>query len=101
MRSFLKLAAVLALVFVTASAPAAAPSAPVVQGVGPAFQSIGPLSFAPDGMLFAGDTASAAIFAVDLGGAAGGGAAGSAVVEGIDQKIAALLGTTAAEITIT
>jgi len=101
MRSFLKLAAVLSFVVVTASAPAAAPSAAVMQGTGPAFQSIGPLAFAPDGTLFAGDTTSAAIFAVDLGTAANGGAQGSAVVEGIDQKIAAVLGTAANEIAIT
>ena len=101
MRSFLKLAAVLSFVVVTASAPAAAPAAAVLQGTGPAFQSIGPLAFAPDGTLFAGDTASAAIFAVDLGAAGNGGAAGSAAVAGIDQKIAALLGTAANEIAIT
>lgn len=104
MRSFYKLAAVLAVVFLSASAPAAAPGvspAPVTQGVGPAFQSIGPLAFGADGMLFAGDTASAAILAVDLGSAASGGAQGSAAVAGIDQKIAALLGTAANEIAIT
>src|SRR5262245_28979488 len=101
MRSFLKLASVVAIVFLTASAPAAAPTAPVLQGTGPAFQSIGPLAFAADGTLFAGDTAAASIFAVDLGAAATGGAPGSAVVSGIDQKIAALLGTAANEIAIT
>jgi len=101
MRSFLKLSSVLALVFMTASAPAAAPSAAVVQGTGPAFQSIGPLAFAPDGTLFAGDTAQASIFAVDLGAAASGGAQGSAAVTGIDQKIASLLGTAPNEIAIT
>ena len=100
MRSFLKLAAVLSFVVVTASTPAAAPST-VMQGTGPAFQSIGPLAFAPDGTLFAGDTAAAAIFAVDLGVAANGGAQGSAAVDGIDQKIAAVLGTAANEIAIT
>jgi hypothetical protein len=83
------------------AAPAFAPPTEVVQGVGPAFASIGPLAFAPDGTLYAGDTASAAILAVDLGAAATGGAAGSGAVAGIDEKIAALLGTVAAEIAIT
>ena len=101
-RSMLKLAAVLATVVLTASMPAAAPTAaPVTQGVGPSFQSIGPLAFSPDGMLYAGDTASASIVAVDLGAAATGGASGSAAVQGIDQKIAAMLGTAANEIAIT
>ena len=101
-RSILKLAAVLAVVVLTASVPGAAPTtAPVTQGVGPSFQSIGPLAFAPDGMLYAGDTAAASILAVDLGAAASGGAAGSAAVQGIDQKIAATLGTAANEIAIT
>ena len=101
-RSILKLAAVLAVVAMTASMPAAAPTtAPVTQGVGPSFQSIGPLTFAPDGMLYAGDTAAASILAVDLGTAASGGAPGSSAVQGIDQKIAAMLGTAATEIAIT
>jgi hypothetical protein len=101
MRSFLKLVAVVTLVLSTASMPAAAPAAAVVQGTGPAFTSIGPLAFGADGMLFAGDTAAASIFAVDLGAAANGGAAGSAAITGVDQKIAELLGTAPAEIAIT
>jgi len=52
-------------------------------------------------MLYAGDTAAASIVAVDLGAAASGGAPGSAAVQGIDQKIAAMLGTAANEIAIT
>ena len=52
-------------------------------------------------MLFAGDTGAASILAVDLGAAANGGAPGSAAVPGIDQKIAAMLGTAANEIAIT
>ena len=99
MRSFVKLAAVLAVALSTASVPAAAPGSFVTQGVGPAFSSIGPLAFAPDGTLYAGDTASAAIVALDLGSASG--SQGTAAVTGIDQKIAALLGTAPAEISIT
>jgi len=103
-RSLIALATLLVAGLSTASNPSATPSpAPSVveQGTGPTFASIGPLAFAPDGTLYAGDTASAAILAVDLGAAATGGVAGSAAVAGIDQKIAALLGTAPAEIAIT
>jgi len=71
------------------------------QGSGPALQSIGPLTFAPDGTLFAADTQSAAIFAIDLGARATGGAPGAKNIPAIDQKIAAMLGTEAREIQVT
>ena len=70
-------------------------------GEGPTFGSIGPLAFAPDGTLFAADTQGAAIVALDLGTQAGGGAAGAKGLDGIDQKLAALLGTGASEVAIT
>ena len=72
-----------------------------VQGSGPVLQSIGPLTFAPDGTLFAADTQSAAIFAIDLGAQATGGAAGAKNIPAIDQKIAGMLGTEAREIQVT
>jgi hypothetical protein len=101
MRRFsLKLAAALAVALGSVSVPGAAPAV-VTQGTGPAFSTIGPLTFGPDGMLYAGDTGAAAIVAVDLGTAASAGAPGSTEVAGIDQKIAELLGTSAAEVTIT
>jgi len=59
------------------------------------------MAFSADGVLFAGDTQSAAIFALDLGQAATGGAAGAAAIPAFDQKVAALLGTDVREITIT
>ena len=40
-------------------------------------QSIGPLTFGPDDVLFAADTQAAAIYALDLGAAATGGAPGT------------------------
>ena len=46
-------------------------AAPAVAAVGPTFESIGPLAFGPDGVLFAADPQAAAIFALDLGAAAG------------------------------
>jgi hypothetical protein len=95
-----KLAVVLAVAAASATAPlVASPSAP--GAAGPAFQSIGPLAFGPGGVLFAGDRDAATIQALTLGAEANGGAAGTADVSGIDQKIAAVLGTTAAEIVMT
>jgi len=76
---------------VTAAAP----------GAGSVMQSIGPLAFAPDGTLFAADNKAATIFALDLGAQASGAKAGAADVSGVDQKIAALLGTDAASIQVT
>jgi hypothetical protein len=70
-------------------------------GTGPTFKAIGPLTFSPDGLLFAADTQAASIFALELGPAAQGGAAGAKAIAGIDQKIAALLGTDVREIGIT
>jgi hypothetical protein len=66
----------------------------------PAIASIGPLAFAPDGTLFAADTAGAAIFAFDLGANAAG-PAGAANVDALDQKLAAALGGTPSDIRIT
>jgi hypothetical protein len=72
-----------------------------VNGTGPAFKSIGPLTFSPDGLLFAADTQAASIYALELGALAQGGAPGAKAVAGIDQQIAALVGTDVREITVT
>jgi hypothetical protein len=67
----------------------------------PGLKSIGPLAFGPDGILFAADTAGAAIVAIDTGDTtAAKGPAKALKVEGINQKIAALLGTSADQILI-
>jgi hypothetical protein len=62
---------------------------------GPALESAGVMTFGPDGVLFLADTKGATIYALDLGAQANGGKPGAADVAGIDQKIAALLGTEA------
>ena len=67
----------------------------------PAFTSIGPLTFGADAVLFAADVQSAAIYAVDLGAAATGGAPGTKAIAAVDQQIAALLGTDVREISVT
>jgi hypothetical protein len=64
-------------------------------------QAIGPISFGPDGMMYAGDSVGATIYALDLGAQATGGAAGTAAVTGLDSKIAAMLGTDVKDIAIT
>jgi hypothetical protein len=66
----------------------------------PGLKSIGPLAFAPDGVLLAGDTASASVFAIATGDTTPAAAGKRLAVEGIDAKVAALLGTTPAEIAI-
>lgn len=56
------------------------------------------LSFGPDGILFIGDTQNAAIYAVDTAETSGSPKAVN--IEGIDGKVAALLGTTTKDILI-
>jgi hypothetical protein len=70
-------------------------------GQGPKLSSIGPLTFAQDGTLFAADNQSAAIYALDLGAQASSATQGAKGIDALDQKLAALLGTDAREVTIT
>lgn len=101
MRSaFFKSALIFTVVLSWSGVPTAGRVA-VDNGTGPTFKSIGPLAFSPDGVLFAGDTQSAAILALDLGAAATGGAPGAKGIEAFDQKVAALLGTDVREIAVT
>ena len=97
MRTSLKIAALAAVVVATASAPLARVRAPFA---GPALSSIGPLTFGPNGVLLASDPMAATVYAISLGAQASGARAGTASVAGIDQKIAALLGTGAADVRI-
>ena len=66
----------------------------------PEIKSAGPLAFGPDGVLFAADPLGAAILAIDTGDR--GPRSGSALpkVEGIDSKVAALLGASPKEVEI-
>src|SRR4051812_13061425 len=66
----------------------------------PAIKSISQLAFGPEGILLIADSKSAAIFALDTGDTKAGSGAESLKVEGIDQKIAGLLGTRADQILI-
>jgi hypothetical protein len=63
-------------------------------------QSAGPMAFGPSGLLFVGDPKSAAVFAIETDDTAGSPDKMKLNVAGIDQKIAAMLGTTADDILI-
>jgi hypothetical protein len=66
----------------------------------PEFKSMGPLTFGPEGILFIADTKAAAIVAVATGDDKAAAAAAPLKVEALNQKIAALLGTSADQILI-
>jgi hypothetical protein len=63
-------------------------------------KSAGPLAFGPDGILFIGDSAAASIVAVDTGDRQSAKSAGTVEIKAVNEKIAALLGTTADQILI-
>jgi hypothetical protein len=62
-------------------------------------KSAGALAFGPDGILFVGDSAGGAIYALDTGDTKAGSAA-SVSVKAINEKVAAMLGTSADQIII-
>jgi hypothetical protein len=62
-------------------------------------RSAGPLAFGPDGILFVGDSAGAAILALDTGDRKAS-AGGSFEIKGINEKVAALLGSAPDQIEI-
>jgi hypothetical protein len=66
---------------------------------GAKLSAIGPLAFGPGDVLFAADPQGAAIYDFDLG--KGTGAPGAADVADLDRKLAALLGTDAAQVAVT
>jgi hypothetical protein len=79
-------------------------SAADVKGLGeagkPDLKSAGPLAFGPKGVLFVGDPQGAAIFAIAVGEAPKAALGDGFKLEGVDGKVAAVLGTTAADILI-
>jgi len=101
MRSLpMKLWLLIALVVATSWVPSSA-RAVAETGQGAKLASIGPLTFGPDGTLFAADNQAASIYALELGAQAAGAAPGAKGTAALDQKLAAMLGTDAREITIT
>ena len=99
MRTILKLAVVLTVVVASASQSTTAGNPRLVWV--PSLSSIGALSFGPGGVLFAADNQAATIFAIDLGALVSGATPGTKDVAALDQKIAAMVGTTAASVAIT
>jgi hypothetical protein len=90
-----------ALVIATTGFTPISPTAAAPADTAAALQSIGPLAFGPNDVLFAADTQGATIYAFELGNAVRRSAPGTKDVPGIDQKIAALLGSDAASIAVT
>ncbi len=66
----------------------------------PDLKSAGPLAFGPPGILFVADPLGAAVFAIDTGDRDPAAAPKEIKIEGIDEKVAALLGTSPREISI-
>ena len=66
----------------------------------PDLKSAGPLAFGPKGVLFVGDGQGAAIYAIGVGEAPKAAIGEGFKLEGVDGKVAAALGTEAADITI-
>jgi len=95
-------AALLSLVGIAALALPARSDDPVasLKKGNPELKSAGPLAFGPEGILFIGDTKGAAVVAVDTGDRPAKPEAGPLKVEGIDEKIANLLGTSPQKILI-
>lgn len=88
----------LTLLFALAAAGAAAdPGSSLKQGKA-ALASAGPLAFGPDGILFVGDTLGATLWALDTGDRTPG--MGKINVSGLQEKVAAMLGTAPDQIAI-
>ncbi len=67
----------------------------------PEIKSVSSLTFGPEGVLFIGDSKSATVFAIDTRDSKRSTQAEAADIQNIDQKIAASLGTTPENVTIT
>src|SRR5689334_7899333 len=63
-------------------------------------KSAGALAIGPDGVLFVGDSVGGSIYAIDVNDRAAGKASGSLEIKGINEKVAALLGTTPDQISL-
>ena len=80
--------------------PAVAQAAGGMSTGTPDIKFAGPLTFGPHGVLFVGDPTSAAVFAIETKDSQGIANAKAVNVEGLDAKVAALLGTTTTDIAI-
>jgi len=98
--SLVSLAAVLVAPTIMATAAAAADVKGLTESGKPELKSAGPLAFGPKGVLFVGDPLGATIFAIGVGEAPKAALGDGFKLEGVDGKVAALLGTTAADLSI-
>ena len=89
----------IALVLTVHAARTPAVAAGDLAGGSAGLKSAGALAFGPDGMLFVGDSVGGAIAAIDTGDRTATGAA-KVNVQGIDEKIAALVGVMPGDILI-
>jgi len=101
MMSKLRVATLTLLGLALAALPARAddPLASLKKGT-PDLKSAGALAFGPEGILFIGDTRGSSLFAVDTGDRPSKPESGKLNVEGIDSKVAAMLGTSPQKIQI-
>lgn len=96
---FSLIAALAACLITSVSLAADAPKG--LEKVGqPDLKSAGPLAFGPKGVLFVGDPQGAAIFAIGVGQAPQAPIGEGFKLDGADAKVAALLGTSPADISI-
>src|SRR5271165_7229027 len=84
---------------VTAARKPASPLADLPSG-NVQLKSAGALAFGPDGILFVGDSVGGAVVAIDTGDRKAAASAAKINVDGIDVKIAALVGVTPDQIPI-
>ena len=88
----------LTLLFALAAAGAATDPASGLKPGKAVLASAGPLAFGPDGILFVGDTLGATLWALDTGDRTP--AAGKINVSGVQEKVAAMLGTAPDQVAI-
>jgi hypothetical protein len=93
------LLALAALLVAAAALPAAEKADGLTRGT-PELKSAGALAFGPPGILFVGDSQAGAIFAIDTGDRTAAAESGRPKVEGIDDKIASLLGIEAKQLLV-
>ena len=87
------------MIALTASARAGDPTSSLKQG-NPQIKSAGPLGFGPDGILFVGDTAGAAVYAIDTADRTPATRKSPVQVSDLAAKAAAMLGTKPQQIMI-
>src|SRR6476659_545294 len=84
----------------TCCAAVAAFGASTMQSGKATLKSAGALAIGPDGVLFVGDSAGAAIYALDVNDTGTARSGGTVEVRGINEKVAAMLGSAPDQIMI-